>query len=69
MITVRGDNIEAFMDEVISKAAKGYVRVDTMELSLGIQTNYWVMTMTKPEVEVAEPEVKKAGRPAKNKDA
>lgn len=69
MITVRGDNIEAFMDEVISKAAEGYVRVDTMELSLGIQTNYWVMTMTKPEVQVVDSEVKKAGRPAKNKEA
>ena len=67
-ITVQGDNIEVFVDRVIEKAKEGYVRVDTMELSMAVQTNYWVMTMVRPvESEPQEPK-KAAGRPAKTKD-
>ena len=69
-ITVHGENIEVFVDRVIEKAKEGYVRVDSMELSLAVQTNYWSMTMRR-EVQVEEQEeqeVKKAaGRPAKAK--
>ena len=69
-ITVQGESIEVFVDRVIEKAKEGYVRVDSMELSLAVQTNYWSMTMRR-EVQVEEQEeqeVKKAaGRPAKAK--
>ena len=69
-ITVHGENIEVFVDRVIEKAKEGYVRVDSMELSMAVQTNYWSMTMRR-EVQVEEQEeqeVKKAaGRPAKVK--
>lgn len=70
-ITVQGDNIEVFVDRVIEKAKEGYVRVDTMELSMGVQTNYWVMTMVRPveaEPEAPQESKKTAGRPAKAKD-
>lgn len=70
-ITVQGDNIEVFVDRVIEKAKEGYVRVDTMELSMGVQTNYWVMTMVRPvesESEAPQEPKKAAGRPAKTKD-
>ena len=70
-ITVQGDNIEVFVDRVIEKAKEGYVRVDTMELSMGVQTNYWVMTMVRPvesESEAPQEQKKAAGRPAKTKD-
>lgn len=70
-ITVQGDNIEVFVDRVIEKAKEGYVRVDTMELSMGVQTNYWVMTMVRPvesEPESPQEPKKAAGRPAKTKD-
>jgi hypothetical protein len=68
IIQVQGDNIEAFMDNVIQKAQEGYTRLDTMELSMAVLTNYWVMTMQRevPETVVEEP--KKAGRPAKPKE-
>ena len=70
-ITVQGDNIEVFVDRVIEKAKEGYVRVDTMELSMAVQTNYWVMTMVRPvesETETPQEPKKAAGRPAKTKD-
>lgn len=70
-ITVQGDNIEVFVDRVIEKAKEGYVRVDTMELSMGVQTNYWVMTMVRSaesESEAPQEPKKAAGRPAKTKD-
>jgi hypothetical protein len=57
-ITVSGDNIESFLDTVIEFAAKGFVRVDTMELSMGVLTNYWRCTMAR-EVEAQEPEAPK----------
>ena len=69
-IKVQGDNIEVFLDRVIEKAKEGFVRVDGMELSLSVQTNYWSMTMRREvqEEEQEEQEVKKAaGRPAKAK--
>lgn len=71
-IKVQGDNIEVFLDRVIEKAKEGFVRVDGMELSLSVQTNYWSMTMRREvqeeEQEQEEQEVKKtAGRPAKVK--
>lgn len=69
-ITVQGDNIEVFIDRVIEKAKEGFVRVDSMELSLAVQTNYWSVTMRREvlEEEQEEQEVKKsAGRPAKAK--
>ena len=64
-IRVAGDNIEAFIDNVIEKAKEGYVRVDTMELSMAVQTNYWTMTMRKEQAVEPEPVDKKAGRPKK----
>lgn len=64
-IRVSGDNIEAFIDNVIEKAKEGYIRVDTMELTMAVQTNYWTMTMCKEEVVEQEPVEKKAGRPKK----
>ena len=70
-ITVQGDNIEVFVDRVIEKAKEGYVRVDTMELSMAVQTNYWVMTMVRhveSETEAPQEPKKTAGRPAKTKD-
>ena len=44
-ITVSGDNIESFLDAVIVAARAGYDRVDTMELSMGVLTNFWRCTM------------------------
>jgi len=70
-ITVHGENIEVFVDRVIEKAKEGYVRVDSMELSMAVQTNYWVMTMVRPvesESEAPQEPKKNAGRPAKTKD-
>jgi len=70
-ITVQGDNIENFIDNVIEKAKEGYVRVDSMELSMAVQTNYWVMTMVRhveSEPEAHQEPKKTAGRPAKTKD-
>lgn len=70
-ITVHGENIEVFVDRVIEKAKEGYVRVDSMELSMAVQTNYWVMTMVRPvesEPEAPQEPKKTAGRPAKTKD-
>ena len=70
-ITVHGENIEVFVDRVIEKAKEGYVRVDSMELSMAVQTNYWVMTMVRPvesEQESPQEPKKTAGRPAKTKD-
>ena len=64
-ITVHGENIEVFVDRVIEKAKEGYVRVDTMELSMAVQTNYWTMTMRKEQAVEPEPVDKKAGRPKK----
>ena len=58
-------------NDVIEKAKEGYVRVDTMELSMAVQTNYWVMTMVRPvesEPEAPQEPKKTAGRPAKTKD-
>ena len=52
-IVVTGDNIEAFIDAVIEAAQEGYVRVDTMELSMAVTTNYWRCTMRK-SVEIVE---------------
>lgn len=67
-ITVSGDNIESFLDAVIIAAKQGYERVDTMELSMGVLTNFWRCTMA-IEVEESDDkeEVTKAtkGRPAK----
>lgn len=68
IIQVQGDNIEAFMDNVIQKAQEGYTRLDTMELSMAVQTNYWVMTMQRQIEEPVVEEPKKAGRPAKPKE-
>lgn len=67
-ITVQGDNIEVFVDRVIEKAKEGYVRVDTMELTMAVQTNYWVMTMSRAVPEEVQESKKTAGRPAKAKD-
>lgn len=70
-ITVHGENIEVFVDRVIEKAKEGYVRLDSMELSMAVQTNYWVMTMVRPvesESEAPQEPKKTAGRPAKTKD-
>lgn len=70
-ITVQGENIEVFVDRVIEKAKEGYVRVDSMELSMAVQTNYWVITMVRPvesESEAPQEPKKAAGRPAKTKD-
>lgn len=70
-ITVHGENIEVFVDRVIEKAKEGYVRLDSMELSMAVQTNYWVMTMVRPvesEPEAPQESKKTAGRPAKTKD-
>ena len=55
-IVVTGDNIESFIDAVIEAAQEGYVRVDTMELSMAVTTNYWRCTMRK-SVEVIPTEV------------
>ena len=72
-IVVTGDNIESFIDSVIEAAQEGYVRVDTMELSMAVTTNYWRCTMRK-SVEIveevsAEVEVKKvASKGAVKKD-
>ena len=52
-IVVTGDNIESFIDSVIEAAQEGYVRVDTMELSMAVTTNYWRCTMRK-SVEIVE---------------
>lgn len=70
-IVVTGDNIEAFIDAVIEAAQEGYVRVDTMELSMAVTTNYWRCTMRKSVEEVVptEVEVKKvASKGAVKKD-
>lgn len=70
-IVVTGDNIEAFIDAVIEAAQEGYVRVDTMELSMAVTTNYWRFTMRKSVEEVVptEVEVKKvASKGAVKKD-
>lgn len=70
-ITVSGDNIESFLDAVIVAARAGYDRVDTMELSMGVLTNFWRCTMAADVEEQVESgdkeEVIKAakGRPAK----
>lgn len=70
-IVVTGDNIESFIDSVIEAAQEGYVRVDTMELSMAVTTNYWRCTMRKSVEEVVptEVEVKKvASKGAVKKD-
>lgn len=70
-IVVTGDNIESFIDSVIEAAQEGYVRVDTMELSMAVTTNYWRCTMRKSVEEVipTEVEVKKvASKGAVKKD-
>lgn len=59
-ITVTGENIESFIDAVIESAKAGYVRVDTMELSSSVVTNYWRMTMARSIVEEVQ-EVDKTG--------
>ena len=59
-ITVTGENIESFIDAVIESAKAGYVRVDTMELSSSVVTNYWRMTMARSIVEEVQ-EVEKTG--------
>lgn len=72
-IKVYADNIESFLDLVIEKAKEGYVRVDSMDLSLGVLTNFWSIQMVKSaedvqeEVVEAEAQAKKPGRPAKSK--
>ena len=70
-IVVTGDNIESFIDAVIEAAQEGYVRVDTMELSMAVTTNYWRCTMRKSAEEAVptEVEVKKvASKGAVKKD-
>lgn len=67
-ITVQGDNIEVFVDRVIEKAKEGFTRVDTMELTMAVQTNYWVMTMSRTVPEEVQESKKTAGRSAKAKD-
>lgn len=70
-IVVTGDNIESFIDAVIEAAQEGYIRVDTMELSMAVTTNYWRCTMRKSVEEVipTEVEVKKvASKGAVKKD-
>jgi hypothetical protein len=68
-ITVAGDNIESFIDAVVEAAKDGYERLDTMELSMGVLTNYWRCTMMRevPQEDSAEEANKTAtrGRPAK----
>lgn len=73
-IKVYADNIESFLDLVIEKAKEGYVRVDSMDLSLGVLTNFWSIQMVKVEeaakeevTEEVEAQAKKPGRPAKSK--
>ena len=68
IIQVQGDNIEAFIDNVIKKAQEGYTRLDTMEMSMAVQTNYWIMSMQREVAERVVEEPKKAGRPAKPKE-
>ena len=73
VVQARGETVEAFMDEVIALANIGFTRVDTLELAMSVQTNYWQMSLIAPEevVEAQEvvenEEVKKAGKPAKTK--
>jgi orotate phosphoribosyltransferase-like protein len=75
VIQARGENIETFMDEVIALASRGYTRVNTSELAMSVQTNYWVISMISPEVAevpvalevVVVEEVTKATKPVKNK--
>jgi hypothetical protein len=68
-VTVTGDNIESFIDAVVEAAKEGYERVDTMELSMGVLTNYWRCTMMRevPQEDSVEEANKTAtrGRPAK----
>lgn len=81
VIQVQGDTIETFVDKVIEKAKEGYSRFDTMELTLALQTNYWVMSMQREDQNVAQElqentvntvsvaqGPRKAGRPTKSKE-
>lgn len=76
LLSVREENIQCFVEKVMECAKDGYSLVDTGELQMSIQTNYWCCTLEREVVkeeptEPTEPtqqEVKPRGRVTKAKE-